>query len=178
MGGKSAAQGFETYGNYSEDYVENPLKEMRGNVAQKDFAKILGVNIGVIASAEEAMFALIPTCYRQRIKNLMGMNEQYQAHRRVKRRFFFDPEDFPPTPSPKDPMLSLLNHFDLNPYKFGARACVHHSEIWKMCSTKRFMTENFRGFLVDIGVDKAWQDQFDAALSHNAPPKATLPGGS
>jgi hypothetical protein len=30
------------------------------------------------------------------------------------------------------------------------------------------MTENFTQFLIDVGIDQAWQDNFNAALQTNA----------
>jgi hypothetical protein len=165
---KTAAQRFEQALDYSEDLVRNPLVELRGAMLQKDFAATLGVNKGVIAAAEEGMYALIPKCYRKYIIKLLEVNEEYQTFRRTKRQFYFDPIDFPMEPAPKKPMNSLIAHFSLTPYAFGARACVHHTEIWSMCTTKRNMTENFTQFLIDVGIDQAWQDNFNAALQTNA----------
>jgi hypothetical protein len=156
----------------SDDYIDNPLIQVRtehGFSTQTEFAQYLQVNKGVVSSAEEGMFQLIPAVYRKHIKDIYRINKQYQEFRTFKRQANFTEADFPAAPSPAKPMAKLLGHFDTNPYNFGARACVHHTEIWKMLTEATQLTANMVEFLDLIGISKTWQEQFNAALRLDHP---------
>lgn len=174
---KSAAQRVVDLHAYSDAIPVNPLVEMRlehEDWAQLDMARHLGVSKMVVCQAEDGMFSLIPTCYRLKIKNIMTVNAEYQAHRQAKREFFFQADMFPDAPAKRKPMLALINWFDLTPYKFGTRACVAHADIWKMSTTKRMMTQGLYEFLTQVGIDEKWIRQFNDGLRHNAPSPVTL----
>jgi len=174
---QTAAQKLVRLDSYSDAIPPNPLLEMREELefSQQEMATRLGVVRGVINSAEDGMFAVIPPCYRRHIHNIMTTNGAYQLHRREKRLFYFDKVDFPDAPAKRKPMLALLEHFALVPYKFGARSCIHQAELWKLCTTKRSITGNAYEFFTLIGLDSDWIDQFNVGLSYNALSPVRLP---
>src|SRR5580765_165754 len=99
---KSATRRLKNLNQYTDNFPINPLIEMKEDYAERhnhatkqlDFAVYLGVNKSVVASAEEAMFQLIPSAYRNKIIDIKTVNRQYQAHRRAKRIFNFTIADF------------------------------------------------------------------------------------
>jgi hypothetical protein len=137
----------------------------------------MGVNKSVVTCAEEGMFQLIPAAYRNRIADIKSVNRQYQDHRRDKRIFHFNPEDFPSSPHRTAPVEHLLDHYDLSRYQFGAKACVHDVDLWKMSSDATQCTQNFLEFLNHIRLTDVypnWIDEFNAALRRDHPPKLRL----
>ena len=177
---KSAAQRLIGLDDYSSTICDNPLITMRenhngGETTQKEYAAYLGVGASVVTQAENGMYSLIPVDYRAKIKNIMTVNAQYQQHRKEKRLFFFEPIDFPDYPAKRKPMQALLEHFDMASHEFGSKACIANPEIWKMSTTKTIMTSNFHEFLVTVGIDEKWIDQFNAGLRHNATSSVRLP---
>lgn len=144
---------------------------------QSDFAALLGVNQSVVGAAEEAMFQLIPAAYRNKIVDIKAVNARYQLHRKTKRRYHFQSDMFPEAPANSKPMAELLEHFDMVPWTFGAKACVHHIDIWKMQKDATQCTQNFLEFLDHVRLlDRYphWISQFDKALRHDNPTKLKL----
>ena len=176
MGRKSAAQRLAALEAYSSDVPPNPLVLMREerNVSQREMAEWLGVQRGIVNSAEDATFSMIPTSYRAHIVRILEVGEQYQEHRKQKRLYYWDPVDFPEHPARTKPLTALVEHFEMNLYAFAAKSCVHQSELWKM-NTRRFMGVNFEDFLDTIGIDKVWKQEFNDALSRSGVSRVRIP---
>jgi hypothetical protein len=177
---RSATRRLQTkqrYDSSDEEIPVNPLIEFRGTLSQKDFASKLNVNKSVVGAAEDGMFQLIPVSYRKRIVDIKTVNSKYQLHRKAKRRYNFDPHDFPEHPSESSPMKELLAHFELTPWAFGAKSCVHHVDIWRMQDNTTQATQNFVEFVNHIkllDIFPNWLQEFDAALRSDNPVKLVI----
>jgi DNA-binding transcriptional regulator YiaG len=173
---RSAGQKLVTLMSQYSEFEPNPLTLMREDLdfTQPEMALYLGVNKNVVNCAEDGMFSLIPTCYRVKILNIMVANKGYQQFRHDKRIALWDLDDFPYHPAARQPMVALLKHFELTTHKFGSRACVQTTEVFKMCTKKRTMTSNFKEFLETVGLPNDWIAAFDRALGYNAAPAVVL----